>query len=276
MRDSDGIQFLQWALPQLGLRWHGFRRVRRQVCRRVAARLRQLGLADTQAYKGYLARNAAEWSTLEAMCGITISRFYRDRAVFDCLSQRILPELAQQIETGGVLRVWSAGCASGEEPYSVALIWQMCLAARFPQLALRVLATDRDPQLLARAARACYRRSSLRELPLAWVESAFCPVGQEWCLKPIARQAVSFEVQDLRRVQRSERFQLILCRNLAFSYFDDREQRRVLQTLFERLAPHGYLVIGTDEPLPDGVAPLKPVPEACCIYRVHEAKGCGR
>ena len=94
MKDADCVAFLQWALPQLGLHWPGFRKVRRQVCRRIAARLRALELADAAAYRGHLQSHSGEWPALAVLCTVTISRFYRDREVFDCLGAAVLPALA--------------------------------------------------------------------------------------------------------------------------------------------------------------------------------------
>jgi chemotaxis protein methyltransferase CheR len=266
-RDSDCVQFLQHELPRMGLRWLGFRRVKRQVCRRIGSRVQQLGLSDLRAYTEYLERNPAEREILESMCGVTISRFYRDRDVFDRIAERILPELALAAGARGPLRVWSAGCASGEEPYSLALSWQMRWAERFAGVDLHVLATDRDAQLIARAQHACYRRSSLRELPREWIDHAFRQIGDECCLQPALRGAVCFEREDIRRTLAAGPFQLILCRNLAFSYFDDHEQRRILDGLIERLAPNGYLVIGADEHLPERQSALQRIAESTCIYR---------
>jgi chemotaxis protein methyltransferase CheR len=79
MSDSQCVVFLQWALPRLRVRWAGFRKVRRQVCRRVWRRARELGLADLVAYRAYLEEHPEEWALLDSMARITISRFYRDR-----------------------------------------------------------------------------------------------------------------------------------------------------------------------------------------------------
>jgi chemotaxis protein methyltransferase CheR len=137
MRDADCVQFLQWALPRLDLRWDGLRKVRRQVCRRISRRLAELGLSDGTAYREYIEGNADEWDRLDGFCRITISRFWRDPAVFESLRDHVLPAL------GPTVSVWSAGCASGEEPYS------LVLAAAEAGIAVRVLATDVDPALRA-------------------------------------------------------------------------------------------------------------------------------
>jgi chemotaxis protein methyltransferase CheR len=267
MRDAECVELLQWAAPRMGLRWSAFRRVKRQVCKRVRARARTLQLADAQAYVQYLEGHPDEWEALEAMCGITISRFYRDSTVFDALAEDVLPLLARQLRAGEPLRVWSAGCASGEEPYSIALIWELCVSPRVPGHELQVIATDRDPGLLERAEAARYRHSSLRELPSDWSARAFTNLGETWCLDPTLRRTVTFECQDLRRTMPSGYFHLILCRNLAFSYFDDREQCAVRRALLERLTPNGHLVVGLNEAVPDEDEELERLPQSPYIYR---------
>ena len=127
MKNHDCTVFLQWALPQLHLRWQGMRKVRGQVCKRIQRRLRDLALPDMAAYRAYLTNHPEEWRVLDEYCRITISRFYRDRAVFDYLQQTLLPKLAQQAMDQGdpTLRCWSAGCASGEEAYTLKILWEL-------------------------------------------------------------------------------------------------------------------------------------------------------
>nr|NIV19534.1 chemotaxis protein CheR [Gammaproteobacteria bacterium] len=115
MKDQHCVQFLQWALPQLHMSWPGFRKVRRQVCKRIGRRMRELGLEAVEDYRAYLSHHASEWERLDAMCRITISRFYRDRGVFAALEKSELPALLQRLRARGGhrLRAWSAGCGSG-------------------------------------------------------------------------------------------------------------------------------------------------------------------
>ena len=85
MNDRECIGFLQWALPKMRMRWSGFRKVRGQVCKRVSRRMAVLALPDATAYRAYLEVTPDEWITLATLCRVTISRFYRDRGVFDHL-----------------------------------------------------------------------------------------------------------------------------------------------------------------------------------------------
>jgi len=258
MRDADCVELLRWALPRLGLRTEGFRRVRGQVCKRIGRRLRELDLEGPAAYRAHLEEHPEEWATLDACCRISISRFQRDRAVWDALATRVLPALARFAALRGdaVLRAWSAGCASGEEPWSLRLLWDLRLAARHPGLALEIVATDADPHLLARARRARYPASSLRELPAACRVRAFAlrrgrgEARALAVLRPEHRHAVAFRRQDLRQRMPRGPFHLVLCRNVAFTYFGAVLQGEVLAGLARRIVPGGALVLGLHESLP--------------------------
>jgi chemotaxis protein methyltransferase CheR len=194
----------------------------------------------------------AEWAQLDAMCRIPISRFYRDRAVFDAIGRQLLPQAAAAVTARGdnAVKCWSAGCASGEEPYTLVIVWRFAVAQDWPMLDLTVSATDAEDIMIERARAACYTRSSLKDLPPQWVEQAFAWCGPLFCLRGEFRQGVRFELQDIRRSMPDGPFDLILCRNLAFTYFDDALQRRISDELRQRLRPGGFLVLGTHEALP--------------------------
>jgi chemotaxis protein methyltransferase CheR len=268
MRDVDCVTFLQWALPRLGLQWAGYRRVRGQVCKRVDRRIQALKLSGLAEYTTYLSEHAAEWTELEALCSIPISRFYRDRAVFDALGETILPELAKWaiLRTLPVVRCWCAGCASGEEPYTVSLVWDQRVAPSYPQTHLAIVATDVDEHLLERARASCYTWSSLKELPSTWIDLAFDRRHDLYCLREQWKVGIEFRRQDIRLEQPSGEFDLILCRNVAFTYFSEATQRDVLARITERLRPGGVLVIGKHESLPSG-ARLLPAAAVSCAYR---------
>jgi chemotaxis protein methyltransferase CheR len=265
--------FLQWALPHLELDWPGFRRVHRQVCKRIARRLGELRLGGPERYRPYLEAHPEEWRVLDSFCRISVSRLMRDRAVFERLAGVVLPSLAAAALARGAheLRCWSAGCASGEEPYTLGLVWRLELAARFPELPFQVVATDVDRQLLERAAAGRYRRSSLREVPPSWLAAAFVRHGEWLELRPEFRQGVEFVEQDIRETAPDGDFDLILCRNLAFTYFGATLRRRVLERLLAGLRPGGGLVIGLGERLPLGVMGVAPWMPELGIYRRPES-----
>jgi chemotaxis protein methyltransferase CheR len=264
VEDSQCVTFLQWALPRLGMRWAGFRKVRGQVCKRLGRRLAELGLPDLDAYRALLESDPDEWPRLERLTHITISRFHRDRATFECLAAEVLPVLAAT----GTVRAWSAGSASGEEAYTLAIMWELGFAERFPAVTLRVLATDVDETMLARARRGCYRAGSLRELPEAWKLAAFAARDGELCVTDRFRKGVSFERHDIRSDPLpSDGFDLVLCRNLAFTYFDEAGQRTVASHLAGALREGGALVLGRHETLPSGVEGFSAWSEGARVYR---------
>ncbi len=259
MKDSECIEFLQWALPRMGLRWAGFRKVRRQVCKRISRRMRELDIADLSHYQRVLESDADEWRVLDGFCRITISRFLRDRKVYEQLAENVLPELAARSQDG-VLRAWSAGCGGGEEPYSLAFIWRQAVAGDFPGITLQIVATDTDDIGLARAAVARYSASSLKEVPISSHEQAFTRSDGHYVLKPEFRRDIEFRCEDIRRSAPTGPFDLVLCRNLAFTYFDLPTQHQVLARIHDVLAHGGVLVIGAHEQLP-GDGPVFNQPE---------------
>jgi len=269
MRDCECVQFLQWALPRMGMCWPGFRKVRKQVCKRLRRRLGVLGLADSGAYQAYLEHHPEEWRLLDNLARITISRFFRDRGVFTFLEQTVLPVLAHQALAAGEtrLRIWSAGCACGEEPYSLALLWRLRLTRVYPALDLQILASDIDEAVLRRAREGCYDASSLRGLPSGWRKLVFTECAGRFCLRPEFRPQVSWRIHDIRADVPDGWFHLILCRNLAFTYFDPWQQRRIASLLHRALKPGGALVVGAHEQLPDSFAGLVRWTGGSCIYR---------
>ena len=275
MTDEQCVDFLKWCLPRLGLRWPGFRKVRRTVCKRMQRRIRALGLKDVAAYRPYLEKTPKEWSDLDALCRIPRSRFYRDDRVFGFLGDAVLPELARAGRARGekALRVWSAGCASGEEPYTLSMIWGLSVEPEFPELVLAILATEVDETMLGRAQKACYAFGSLKEAPRAWLAEAFTETGSLLCVRPAVRDRVAFRRQDVREALPDGPFDLILCRNLVFTYFDTGLQSMILARVLERLVPGGALVIGHSEVLPHPPAGLSDWGQEFGVYRKAEPAG---
>jgi len=264
MQDRECVALLQWALPRLQRPWAGFRKVRNQVCQRVERRRRALALPDIAAYRDYLETHADEWRALDDLCAITISCFYRDTAMWEVLTTAVLPELTRRAVARGAhaLQAASLGCASGEEPYTLTLAWQFAVAPQFPALHLEVTATDVVEAVLERARVACYVATNLKLLPPAWREHGFERMGERFCLRARFRAGVTFLQQDLRTALPERQFDLIFCRNLAFTYFDTPTQQAMLVRLLAHLQPGGALVIGRREALPAGAGGLLPWPNA--------------
>jgi len=249
MKDADCVAFLQWALPQMRMRWGGFRKVRGQVCKRISRRMAELELPTLSVYRSFLNKNTGEWQTLSKLCRVTISRFYRDRGTFEILARDLLPHIAQN-SAGNELRVWCAGCASGEEPYTLKILWEFLVKQTAPGIELKITATDSDPKMLERAGKACYPASSLRELPPGWKEQAFERTGNDYCLRGDYREGIEFLEQDIIRAAPAGSFHMVFCRNLVFTYFDKELQRECLERITKNIPPGGALLIGCHESLP--------------------------
>jgi len=245
---TDFGAFLRQALPPLGLdpKPHN----RRSLRRRLAKRLEALGLRDWARYAARLEADPAERDWLAAHASVTISRFWRNRGLWEHLAGHVLPQLCR----GGAgararakVRAWSAGCASGEEPYSLAMLWR----EGCPQHPLDLLATDLDRVVLERAGQGLYPAGSLHELPIELRERWFRPEGTEFRLSEELRRAVAFRRHDLLRDPAPEGpFGLILCRNVAFTYFAPEARANVARRLAAALIPGGWLAIGRKERLP--------------------------
>ncbi len=225
-------------------------------------RLRELGLARFDEYRARLESDAEELARAATFCRVTISRFFRDRAIFEHLRRAVLPELAAR---GRPVRAWSAGCATGEEPYTLRIIWDLELAPRGAP-PLEVVATDAGEEVLARARAALYERNSLKELPAALRDAAFVAEGRLLRLRDAHRRGVTFLQQELREVRPDGPFDLVLSRNLAFTYFDAAEQLETARRFHERLVPGGLLIIGSHETLPPGAA-FEKTTESAAIWK---------
>jgi chemotaxis protein methyltransferase CheR len=269
MKDSDCIHFLQWALPRMKMRWQGFRKVRGQVCKRIQRRIAEIGLTNITDYRAYLHNNHEEWLLLNSLFRITISRFYRDRGVFDHLHRETLPLLAEMALARGdsAIFCWSIGCASGEEAYTLKIIWERALRAQFTTLSLRIVATDSDVHMIERAQGGVYTKTSLKELHPDMLENAFIRSGELYTLRAELREGIEFIEQDIRTESPPGTFHVILCRNLVFTYFEEDLQKSILQQLIQQLLPGGFLVIGIHESLPSGIYNLEPCKQADRIYR---------
>jgi len=235
------------------MQWQGFRKVRTQVCKRLDKRIKSLKLKDVSSYRTYLDNNDQEWSILLQLCRVTISRFYRDKLVFSHLEKIYLPLLAQQtIERGEkTLKVWSIGCASGEEPYTLSIIWKHVLSEQFSGINISISASDIDNKLLERAAKGAYTFSSIKNLPLDWHAKCFKQHDELYYLHPEYKSAVEFKQQDVRNLATDNILNLVLCRNLVFTYFDNQLQKEILRRIWRCLVPGGILVIGVHEHLPE-------------------------
>ena len=269
--DAQWRAFLAWALPRLGLRWAGFRNVRGQVQKRLARRIHELGLSDIASYRERVEHDPDEWQFLDRASRITISRFLRDRQVYEGLRSQVLPTLIHAARARGAseLCAWSAGCASGEEPYSLALVHQLGLPEDSRAFPLSIMASDAEAHMLERARRGCYERGSLHEVPETWIAQAFeAHETGELCLQMAFRQPVTLRQDDVRSSMPDGPFDLVLCRNLVLTYFEPPLQREVLTRMAARMVQGAALIVGAHEHFPEGLeSAFQPWPGLRCTFR---------
>jgi chemotaxis protein methyltransferase CheR len=259
MNNRDCINFLQWCLPKLHYQWKGFRKVRRQVCKRIKNRIKELNLSGIHEYKRLLEEHDEEWMILDSLCYISISRFYRDKKVFQVIESILLPYLARQAlaENRSEVNCWCVGCCSGEEPFTLQLIWKLSVYPLLrQQISFNIIATERNQILLNRAQKGIYSFRSLKELPVKILRKGFIKVNDEYILKDEFKENVDLKYQDVRLKVPSGIFDLIMCRNIAFTYFDKELQQEILKKIIDKLRPNGFIVIGSHEMLPEKIEAL--------------------
>lgn len=274
MNNNEAVTFLQWCLPKMDYKWKGFRKVKRQLCRRIDQRMNELNIVDLSAYRDYLNSNKEEWKILDSFCYITISRFFRDRSIFNILQTEILPALAHDAVENKRKEIscWSAGCCSGEEPYTLQILWQLCIKHTVKEeLDLQIFASDRSQEILERAKKGFYPVSSLKELPEEFINQAFQKIDDDckidYRIKEDFKESVQFQAQDIRYEAPEKEFDIILCRNLVFTYFEDSLQKAILSKLTNRLRNHGFLIIGTHERLPAMISEIELYDNNDSIYQ---------
>jgi chemotaxis methyl-accepting protein methylase len=215
--------------------------------RRLAVRMRARGVHTYEAYAEVLRRDAGEYDRLLDALTINVTKFFRNREAWEALAARFLPVL-QPAAVGGV-RCWSAGCASGEEPYTLAiLLLEQARVRGTPADRCVVDATDLDPTVLDRARVGAYRQAALDETPAAIVERYFTGTDP-WTVLPGVRALVRFHRHDLlREPPPGAPYDLIMCRNVVI-YFERPNQERLYHTFADALRPGGVLMLGKVETL---------------------------
>lgn len=247
-RDLRYDEFLKEACPPLELEWRTYRR--RAARRRVLERMGELGLSRYQDYLKVLQADATEAEAFPNRIRLTLSRFFREHERWAQLSEALEVLLSEEESPAG-LRAWSAGCCGGEEPYSLAILWESGFAARYPGNRLAITATDIDGPSLRRAEEGCYDTPSLRELSPESRKEWFQRESNRWRLVEGPRRIVSFRKIDLLMDEPAGPFDLVLCRYLAFTYYRGERRRRAAARLWSALRPGGILFIGRKE----GLAP---------------------
>jgi chemotaxis protein methyltransferase CheR len=220
------------------------------IRRRIAVRMRACGVHTYAEYQELLARTPQEYERLRDALTINVTRFYRNADTWNLLRRDLIPALCSAVP--GPIRAWSAGCASGEEAYTLAVLIAEHLDRTGQRRRLETVtvdATDIDRECLERARDAQYRREGLSEMPPELVQTYFESAGLEHRVQPRIRERVQVTRLDLSAESPPRRdYHLILCRNVVI-YFDRSMQERLFLLFSQALAPGGYLVLGKVETL---------------------------
>ena len=237
---------------------------RAYVERRLAARLRTLGLHTYREYCDTLEADPAEYEQLLDTLTINVTDFFRDAAVWDILRKRVIPDMVADKLRGRsrTIRIWSAGCASGEEPYSIAMMVLDVLGKDADKFLINVLGTDLDPDVLRIAEKARYAKDKLKNIPTSYQVRFTRGVGKsEFEIRPEVGKLVRFRHSSLFGDSPMKVVDLILCRNV-FIYLDRPRQMAVLERFWGSLARGGYMVLGRSEKMPAEMArrfdPIEP------------------
>ncbi len=244
----DLDEFLKEVAPLFGLQWRPFRR--RGIKRKLEQRIAELGLDQYDEYALKAKNDFEERVRLSEILTVTISRFFRDRRVFDLLEHSVIPSIIKNKKAKGEFKIWSIGCANGEEPYSLSILWKTSFKNNFRNINFQILATDINEALLARAENGRYKESSLREAPEEVQGRFFKTEDGFYVIDQSATENVIFRKHDIVYEEPFPGMDIVCCRNLAFTYFSKEVQVDVVKKIFESLNEGGYLIIGKDEVLP--------------------------
>jgi chemotaxis methyl-accepting protein methylase len=251
-------------LDHLDRPWAGYRKVRKGVKKRLRRHMQALGCTTVDGYMARLAHDRHARAACDACLRVTISRFFRDRRVWQRFEDVILPDLVRRFPSQ--IRIWSAGCACGEEPYSLAMLWSQLA----PSAEMHLLASDTDATCLARAQAGVYPPSSLKKVPDGLRERYFESKkgGRQFHIRTHRLPPICWQTHDLLDPPpETEPFHLILLRNNLLTYYRGAQRDAALTRLLARLAVGGYLVIGAHERLPASATALDMVAGCAWVYR---------
>ncbi len=246
-------------LAALDLSWDGYRKVRKGAKKRVARHMQALGAPAMAGYLEILRADPAAEAACRRHLTVSISRFFRDRGLWQWLSQ-VLPEMAREIPEKE-MRVLSAGCASGEEAYSFRMLWEDLREAGHGLPDLHLVGIDLHPDYLDRARKGRYPRSSLREIPDDCRERYFhrSPSGKRYRVRASLRDGIEWRRQDLlTEGPGSGPWHLIFMRNNLLTYCRPPLARPALERIVGSLATGGLLIVGSHESLPEDLEGMAP------------------
>jgi two-component system CheB/CheR fusion protein len=244
--DAGLETLLEYLKEARGFDFSGYKRA--TLGRRIRKRMGEVSIEDYDAYADYLEANPREFGELFNTILINVTSFFRDGEAWDYLAREIVPKLVEEVPEDEQIRVWSAGCASGEEAYTVAIVLLETLGEEAFKRRVKIYATDVDEEALAEARAAVYSPKALEDVPAELVERYFVENGRGYAFRPDLRRSVIFGRNELLQDAPISRIDLLICRNLLM-YFTVEAQTRILSQLNFALSDRGYLFLGKSEML---------------------------
>ncbi|MEJ1098205.1 MULTISPECIES: CheR family methyltransferase [unclassified Pseudoxanthomonas] len=243
--DEDAVRdILRIVSERTGHDFHHYKKA--TILRRIERRLQVNLLRDVQAYRSFLEASDSETEALLSDLLISVTNFFRDREAFETVEREIVPSLFATRSSTEPVRIWAAGCATGEEAYSLAML----LCDEADRMAepppLQVFATDIDERAIARARTGLYPASVVTDVPPSRLREYFSKEQQQYRVKKNLRDKVLFAMHNVLRDPPFSRMDLISCRNLLI-YLDRDIQGRLLQMFHFALRPGGFLFLGHSE-----------------------------
>lgn len=253
IHERSGIDFSTYKTPT--------------IVRRLQRRIVATGTENLDSYVDYVSTHPDEYRKLISSFLIKVTEFFRNPELFDYLRERVLPELiAAARRRGNELRLWSAGCATGEEPYSLAILVAEALGDELERFTVRIFATDLDGDAITFARRGVYPAATLAPLSAGLTARYFTPVDDAYEVKKRIRALTVFGQHDLGQRAPFPRIDLCLCRNVLI-YFTPELQKRALQIFAFSLRDSGYLALGKAESTSPLTESFAPVDSTLKIYR---------
>ena len=242
----DDDQFRQ-LLEYFNFSWSGYRKVRKGVKRRISRHMQELQCPNIEVYLDFLKKSDVLRREGARRMTVSISRFFRDRKLWLDLEEEILPAVI--VPKKNIIRVWSAGCARGEEVYSFTIIWDRLREKHALQVQLEITATDVNPDAIEKARAGVYTKSSLKEVPRE-IQVRYFDLrksGNRFDLKAFIKKGIDWKVQDILENAPGAEFDIIFLRNNLLTYYQDHLKTKGLWIVVGVLASDGWLIVGSHE-----------------------------
>lgn len=216
------------------------------LSRRIGIRMKMLNISNSSQYAELLNSDVNEVGTLYDSLSINVTKFYRDKQVWQVFGNKIIPKILKESKPIEKLRIWSCGCASGEEPYSIAIMFSEALGNTTNKI--KILATDINSKALQHARKGIYTSDNLKNLDSLLITKYFKKTNDgNFKIIDKIKNLVSFNLADVTTYPISY-LDIIFCRNLLIYYGKD-AQDLIFKKFHTLLKPNGYLVLGMDETL---------------------------